>query len=517
MLKIGESPQFQREDHEQNVSLDENVYHVSWHPVIDEDHFIGGVLYFRDISEKEQLKQSLNEVQKLNRQLDSIINASYDAMYLADESGRGVKVSRAYERITGVKPEELIGKKMSQVVEEGIVSESVTEKVIGTQEPVTIVQNVRGKEVLVTGSPVFDEKGDLINVVTNIRDISELNELKKDLQKMKALSRKYYDELAEIKNSKVETDGIITQSTKMKQIINVTKRVAHYDSSILILGESGVGKELIARLVHNNSNRKTSPFIKVNCGAIPHELLESELFGYEGGAFTGANKRGKPGMFELANNGTLFLDEVGELALDLQVKLLRAVQELEITRVGGTQSIAVNVRIISATNRDLLKMTEEGKFRKDLYYRLNIVPIHVPPLRERRSDIIPLTFYFINKFNKKYGMNKSFSHDALTCLKNQEWSGNVRELENYIERLVVMNEEDHITLDHFPSEVKGSEDSANYDVNRPLKEILKEFEGEILRNCLKNFKTTRKAAEVLGINQSTLVRKMQKLNISVPN
>lgn len=498
----------------QKVKINERVYHVILQPVGGENELVGGILIFYDISDEEEMKVSLDYVQTLNKQLDSIINSSYDGIYISDGNGKGIKVNRAYERITGVKPEVLLGKNMSQVVKEGIVSESVTVKVINTKKPVTIVQKVMDKEVLVTGNPVFDEEGKLINIVTNIRDISELNHLKKELEKMKTLSKTYFSELIELRNYIVETEGIIAQSQKMKQIINLTKRVAYYDSSVLILGESGVGKELIARLLHKKSNRRNGPFIKVNCGAIPHQLLESELFGYEGGAFTGANKQGKPGMFELAHDGTLFLDEIGETAPDLQVKLLRAVQELEITRVGGLKSIPVNVRILTATNRNLLKMTEEGTFRKDLYYRLNIVPIIVPPLRERKSDIIPLTHYFLNKFNKKYGIKKNFSPSALACLRNKEWPGNVRELENYIERLVVINEEETITIELFPDEDKVSQrEFDTIDVNRPLKEIMNEVEGEILINCVKKFKTTRKTAEVLGINQSTLVRKMQRLRI----
>lgn len=501
----------------QKITLNERVYYVIFQPVSGEKQLVGGLLIFYDISDEEEMKVSIDYVQTLNKQLDLIINSSYDGIYISDGNGKGIKVNRAYERITGLKPEALLGKYISQVVKEGIVSESVTVKVIDTKKPVTIVQKVLDKEVLVTGNPVFDEEGRLINIVTNIRDISELNLLKKELEKMKTLSKTYFSELIDLRTYIVETDGIIAQSQKMKQIINLTKRVAYYDSSILILGESGVGKELIATLIHKKSNRRNGPFIKINCGAIPHQLLESELFGYEGGAFTGANKHGKPGMFELAHNGTLFLDEIGEMGHDLQVKLLRAVQELEITRVGGMKSIPVNVRILTATNRDLLKMTEEGTFRKDLYYRLNIVPIIVPPLRERKSDIIPLTHYFLNRFNKKYGMKKNFLPNALACLKNKEWPGNVRELENYIERLVVINEEETITIEHFPDEDKVSQKELDtIDVNRPLKEIMNEVEGEILMHCVKKFKTTRKTAEVLGINQSTLVRKMQRLRVGYP-
>jgi PAS domain S-box-containing protein len=501
-------------DYGQKITLNGGVYIAYRRPIKNEGEIVGGLSVFHDISEQEDLKKSLDYAQSLNKQLDSIIHSSYDAIYIADENGKGIKVNQAYERITGVKPEELLGKNMTQVVDEGIVSESVTVKVLKTKRPVTIVQNVRGKEVLVTGNPVLDEEGNLINVVTNIRDISELNDLKKDLEKMKALSEKYYSELTELRSKGTGSEGVIAQSKEMREIIELVKRIAQVDSSILILGESGVGKEVIARMIHEHSNRKHQPFIKVNCGAIPYNLMESELFGYEAGAFTGAHKNGKPGLFEQAHNGTLFLDEIGELPLDLQVKLLRAVQELEVMRIGGTRSIQVNVRIISATNRNLQQMVEEGKFRQDLFYRLNIVPIKVPPLRERSADILPLTHFFLKKFNERYGMNKKISPEALQCMMNNSWPGNIRELENLIERVVVTTINDLITVEDFPEEMKPEQPGLRIrDTGRPLKEVMNEIEKEILFNSLKSYKTTRKTAEVLGIDQSTLVRKMQRLGI----
>ncbi|MEB3103859.1 sigma-54 interaction domain-containing protein, partial [Ferviditalea candida] len=403
---------------------------------------------------------------------------------------------------------------LREVVEEGIVSRSVTLEVLTTKKPTTIVQSVRGKEVLVTGNPVFDEKGELINVVTNIRDISELNTLKQDLEKTKALTEKYYSELTMLRQKADESIGMVAHSAEMQQIVSLASRVAQVDSTLLILGESGVGKEVIARLIHEQGNRKKGPFIKVNCGAIPRELLESELFGYEAGAFTGANRRGKQGMFELANNGILFLDEVGELPLDLQVKLLHVLQDREVTRVGGTKSVQVNVRVISATNRDLNQMVKEGTFRQDLYYRLNIVPIRIPPLRERTADIIPLAYFFLHRMNQKYGMQKKLSFDLLNNLKNYPWPGNIRELENFIERLIVITEEDEISYEHVPSEMFSREEQT-LEIDRPLKQIMRDVEREILSRSLKKYKTTRKTASALGIDQSTLVRKIQRLNIKV--
>lgn len=498
----------------QKVKLKGSTYVVHRRPVFFNRQIVGGLSVFHDISEVEELKTDLDFVQKLNKQLDSIIHSSYDGIFISDGKGNGIKVNQAYERITGVKPEELLGKNMKEVVEEGIVSQSVTLEVITTKKPTTIVQSVRGKEVLVTGNPVFDEKGELMNVVTNIRDITELNTLKQDLEKTKALTEKYYSELTMLRQKTNDSTGMVAHSAEMQQIVTLAARVAQVDSTLLILGESGVGKEVIARLIYEQGNRKKGPFIKVNCGAIPRELLESELFGYEGGAFTGANRRGKQGMFELANNGILFLDEVGELTFDLQVKLLHVLQDREITRVGGTKSIQVNVRVISATNRDLKQMAKEGTFRQDLYYRLNIVPIRIPPLRERLPDIIPLAYFFLHKMNQKYGMRKKLSYELLNNLKNYHWPGNIRELENFIERLVVTTEEDEISYEHVPGEMFFREEKT-LEIDRPLKQIMRDVEREILSRSLKKYQTTRKTATALGIDQSTLVRKIQRLNIEV--
>ncbi len=501
----------------QKVKFKGVTYLVYNRPVYRDGTVIGAVSVYNDISEHEALQASLDYAQKLNRQLDSIINSSYDGIYIADAQGVGVKVNRAYERITGVKPEELLGKSMKQVVDEGIVSESVTLKVLRAKKPITIVQKVRGKEVLATGSPVFDEEGRLINVITNIRDISELNQLKRDLQETKALSEKYFSELTRLRQKEAqEDDGLVAQSKEMREILHLARRLGQFDSSVLILGESGVGKEVVAHLIHESGQRSKYPFIKVNCGAIPHELLESELFGYEAGAFTGASRRGKPGLFELADRGTLFLDEVGDLPLDLQVKLLRAVQTLEITRVGGTKPIQVDVRIISATNKNLEKMVEEGTFRQDLYYRLNIVPIYIPPLRERKADILPLVYFFLNKINHKYGMNKTLSPEVLHIFQSYHWPGNIRELENLIERLVVTVDDETITPEHLPSDMYVDH-YTQPSTTRPLKEIVQDIEREVISRTLKKYQSTRKAAEVLGIDQSTLVRKIKRLHIPYPD
>lgn len=464
------------------------------------------------------LVRNKNDIQNI---LESIFQSSYDGIYVADSEGVGIMVNQAYSRITGVKSDELLGKTMNAVVKEGIVSQSVTVKVLEEKVPKTIIQTVRGKELLVTGNPVLDENGEIAYVVTNVRDISDLNQTKTQLQKSIKLTEKYLNEIAELKKIEIlhmHLDGIVGQSQEIMKVYHLAKKVAKVDSTVLILGESGVGKEVLVKYIHQESDRSNAPLIKVNCAAIPKHLLESELFGYEKGAFTGADSRGKPGLFEQADGGTIFLDEIGDMPKDLQVKLLRVLQEFEITRVGGTKSFKINVRVISATHMNLDTMVEHGNFRKDLYYRLNIVPIKVPPLRERKADIVPLAFYFLNKTNKKNKLNRRFHPEVIHLLQEYQWPGNIRELENLIERLVVTADDEQILpgnlpphilqrMDRIPS-IKGTQQSKG-----TLKEILDNVEREVIKEHIAQFKTTRRTARELGISQSALVKKMKKLSL----
>ncbi|PWA12780.1 transcriptional regulator [Pueribacillus theae] len=468
-------------------------------------------IFLRSVNQK-----SLEETRQLNKILRLIIDSSYDAIFVADENAVGIIMNEAYTRITGVTPEELIGKNMQELVDQGIISESVTLKVLKEKRLVTIVQNVKGTELLVTGSPIYDENGKITHVVSNLRDISDLNRLKSELYETKVLTKKYLDEIEDFKQkegARLLLDGVIAQSKEMMQVLHLAKKVSQVDSTVLLQGESGVGKEIFANMIHLNSKRSDKPYIKVNCAAIPEKLLESELFGYEKGAFTGADRQGKPGYFEQAEGGTLFLDEIGEMPLDLQVKLLRVLQEYEVMRIGGTKTIKVNVRIISASNRNLEELVEKGEFRKDLFYRLNIVPIKIPPLRERKADIPPLAFYFLNKTNEKYDMNKHFHIDVIHRFEAYEWPGNIREMENLIERLVVTSDSEEITVNDLPGIFNLH--SENRIKEKTLKELIEEVERKAIIEAMLEHKTTRKAAAKLGISQSTLVKKMQRLKIII--
>lgn len=446
----------------------------------------------------------------------SIIQSSYDGIYVADKHGNGVLVNKAYSRITGISPDDLLGKNMKEVVENGLVSESVTFKVLEEKKPITISQIVNGKEVLVTGNPVFDQDtGEIAYVVTNMRDISELNRLKYELKKSRALTQKYLNEIEDFKNKEIfqlHLDGIVAHDKEIIKVLKLAEKVAKVDSTVLLLGESGVGKEVLVKLLHKASHRSKNPLIKVNCAAIPANLLESELFGYEKGAFTGADQKGKPGLFEQANGGTIFLDEIGDMPFDLQAKLLRVLQEFEVTRIGGRQTIKVDVRVVSATNMNLEQMVREGKFRKDLYYRLNIVPIKIPPLRERKADIAPLAYFFLNKTNNRYQFTKRFHPDIIHFFEQYNWPGNIREMENLIERLVVTTDHDEIRIDDLPLTLLENGTNRKPD-KLSLKEITENLERRIIKENLEIYKTTRKVAEILGMSQSTLVKKMKRLGI----
>jgi len=312
---------------------------------------------------------------------------------------------------------------------------------------------------------------------------------------------------------------IITVNKNMRYIIDLCKRVAVSKASILITGESGVGKEMIAELIHKNSKRANSPFVKLNCAAIPENLIESEFFGYEAGAFTGALKSGKKGIIELADTGTLFLDEVGEMPLNLQSKLLRVLQNGKFIKVGGDKELNSNVRIISATNKDLEMLIHEGLFREDLYFRLNVIPIRIPPLRERKDDIPIISLYFLDYYNKFYNINKKISEGVMNLLVDIDWTGNIRELKNTIERLVLISLDDVITENDFvyssfaskrysTVEKKNYENLEEYDEDLSLKELVTNYEIKIILKTVKKYGSLRKASHVLKVSPSTLSRKI---------
>ncbi|WP_353948239.1 sigma 54-interacting transcriptional regulator [Sporolactobacillus sp. Y61] len=470
----------------------------------------------RLISEKEEL-------QTIQTEFNQLIDSSFDGIVFSDNEGIILYQNPAYEKIAGLSTKFCVGKSLKTLQDEGIINVSASLRALAENRPVTVNQKINtGASVLVTATPIHDKNGSISKVVNNVRDLTYLQSLEKEVKDLEAEKKVVYQEL-EVLKSQTDTElSIVAHSEKMQFVIERALRVAQIDSIVLIQGESGVGKEKIVDLIHKKSRRSNGSLIKVNCGAIPETLLESELFGYESGSFTGAHHKGKPGLFEAANKGTIFLDEIGEMSLPLQVKLLRVLQEFEIVRVGGSKPISIDVRVIAATNKDLNKMSEEGMFRKDLYYRLNIIPIVIPPLRERKEDIVPLIYHFLKSINYKYGFQRSFSKDALDRLQKYKWPGNVRELRNLVERMVLMNHKSQIDVLDIHNEMtlnqdrkfssKTSSDSMLADP-KPLKKTMAELESHIIQDTINKAPSVRAAASILQIDPSTLVRKMQKYHI----
>ncbi|MBF4694702.1 sigma-54-dependent Fis family transcriptional regulator [Fusibacter ferrireducens] len=448
--------------------------------------------------------------------LDAFFECSYDGIYITDGKGNTLRINKSYERITGLKRENLLGRNMKALVNEGYISESGSLSSLTSGKTVTLSQTFKsGRKGLITSTPVKNTQGHITMVVTNVRDITELSDLKNKLEENKTLTEKYHSEIEVLKAQILQSPDLEVEDPKMLDIVNLAMKVAKLDSTVLILGESGVGKEEIAKLIHKNSPRSNRAFIKINCGAIPPNLIESELFGYEKGAFTGANVNGKKGLFEIADGGTFFLDEVGELTLDIQVKLLRVLQEQEITRIGGSHPIPIDIRIISATNQNLSEMVKAKRFREDLFYRLNVIPISIPPLKERKLDIFPLANHFLKNINKKYNWHKTFTRDTLDILYAYDWPGNVRELGNIVERAAVMTNSDQIR----PEDLSGNIVSASapktlqFDADiMPLNKAILIVEKQLLTQAYNKYGNVRDAAKALEIAPATFVRKRQRIN-----
>ena len=437
-----------------------------------------------------------------------LINCSYDGIILSDREGRIFYSNKAVERISGIPVNEIIGKTAFELLDEGIIIKN-TRKILG-KNPLSIVQKVRtGVEVFITSVPVKDKKGNIVCYVANYREMKELNKLKNIVESNETSKKDDYSSMEKIRNKLMqELDEFVVKSKQMKDLLEILIRVCHFDNEILIQGESGTGKGLIAEIIHKHSYRKNNNFVQINCGAIPENLLESELFGYEKGAFTGAHAKGKRGTLEVANNGTVLLDEIGDLPYNLQVKLLKFIESKEIYRVGGIEPIKLNVRIIAATNKNLEYMIKHGHFREDLYYRLNVIGINVPPLRERKDDIIPLALKFLNEFNQKYNMDQVFSAEVCNVLESYSWPGNVRELKNIVERMMIFSQDKQITLECLPQYIlmEGNREEYSFEF-LTLEEAKIKLEQEMIEKAIEEHGSIRKAAEALGVTHTTILRK----------
>ena len=455
-------------------------------------------------------------------ELEDIIESSHDGIFITDGQGVILKVNSGWERICGLRREVMLGKCAQDFVNQKWYSESSVMAAIREKKTVTIMLEMLkgekiGQKIMATAIPIWDENGEIKRVVANIRDITEIIYLKQLLEKTQLLNELYAAELEQMRINQLTKDfDLVARSQSTIRVMEIVARVANFDVSVLITGESGVGKEVIANAIHQQSPRSKGPLIKVNCGAIPETLLESELFGYDYGAFTGARKQGKPGMFELANEGTLFLDEVGDIPYSLQGKLLRVLQDHEIMRIGSLKTTPVDVRIIAATNKNLEEMVKKGSFRDDLYYRLNVVSIEIPPLRDRKEDIPIFVVHFLEKMNKKHQYNKRIASEVIEVFMLYSWPGNVRELENVMERMLVMTEDDEINMKHLPMQIKSQivPETVNVIGDSGFKKIIEQTEKQLLKQALLNHRSTRDIAKAMKVNQSTIVRKLKKYNLS---
>ena len=441
---------------------------------------------------------------------EAIITAfesSYDGFHILDSDGNTLYMNGACTRIEGISKEEAMKKNIRQLVSDGIYSESVTLKVLETKRATTIIQTVKnGNQILATGTPLFNKDGTINSVVVNSRDITDLNNLKKKLS-LKGT------ELERLRLEQGKFKNIIAKSTKMKKVLSLALNVSKVDSTILLTGESGVGKSLLEKFIHDNSLRAEGPFVTVDCSSIPETLLESELFGYEKGAFTGAEKTGKMGLLEMAGGGSVFLDEIGAMPLSMQPKLMRAIQQKEIMPVGGNKLKKLNVRFISATNVDLNKMVKEKLFREDLYYRLNVVPINIPPLRERNEDIVPLVKYLLDKINSRYGFKKQLSPEIHNALIKYQWPGNVRQLENFIERILVSVPDKFIKYGDIPYEMlsPAKDFTFSFDLDSEnYRDIISKYDEFVLKTVIAKEGSIPKAADKLKIDPTTIRRKLEK-------
>ncbi|MBE3579708.1 MAG: sigma 54-interacting transcriptional regulator [Caldanaerobacter subterraneus] len=461
------------------------------------------LLQEKDVLEVERIKMMPQE--KKEREIKAVLDATVEGIIAIDKNGIITAFNPAAEKILKIKAKEAIGRPVAEILAPDIPMLR-TLQTGGSYDNVEIVLNNQNTKshYITSGRPILDQDGNPVGVVASLQDIENVMELVYSFAQP----------------AMITFEEILGESEKMRRVKEIAKIAAKGNSTVLIRGESGTGKELFARSIHMASPRKNKPFVAVNCAAIPDTLLESELFGYEEGAFTGAKKGGKQGLFKYADKGTLFLDEIGELPTYLQVKLLRVLQEGKIRPVGGNEEIPVDVRIIAATNRNLEKLMKEGQFREDLYYRLNVIPIFIPPLRERKEDIPILARHLIKKLSHKVGKRiNDISSEAMKKLMEYNWPGNVRELSNVIERAINLCDEDVIGVEHLV--LKEEELSDSLYVKQPcgktpcknLKEAVEEAEKRAILDALSKSKSIREAAKLLGVTHATVLNKMRRYGI----
>lgn len=488
-------------------------------PIIKEGRTIGAVAVFQDVTELERLTRELTDVKNYAETLETVVELGYEGVLVTDRNGIVTLINQTYADWLGITKEEAIGKHCTEVVENSrmhIVAQT------GIPE-IGYRHHIRGRDMIVQRVPIIKD-GEVVGAVGKVmfRDISELKEIAERLNLLENKVAQYEKELRDLRGARYNFANIIGRSSSILRAKSDALKAAKSNCTVLIRGESGTGKELFAHAIHAASPRATGPFIKVNCAAIPADILEAELFGYEEGAFTGAKKGGKPGKFELANKGTLFLDEIGDMPLAMQAKILRALQEKEVERLGGVHPIQVDVRIIAATNKNLEQMVEEGAFREDLYYRLNVLPIYIPPLRERLEDLPDLVSWLIAKICEEHGTReKRVTPALLEVFARYSWPGNIRELNNLLERLVTTVDSLVLDVRHLPEAFleKLQRNSIYSTVEREkagslLDQSIKQAEIEAIQKALQQAGGNRsQAARLLGIHRTTLYEKMARYGL----
>ncbi len=463
----------------------------------------------------EPVVNSLSSTQTMKDEFFDMLSVLHDDFVIIDKNGIITSALPNFEALYGISKEKAIGMTIFELEEKKIFNPSVAIRVFKSGSPETIMQRTgTGKYLMCTAIPIKDKDGNIEKIVSYTRDLTKYQRLKEEYENLEENLKFYSEEINRLRKDKELPTSVVGNGTVVKNIYSTITKIADFDATVLFLGESGVGKTMFAELMHSQSIRKSGPFIEINCGAIPENLLESELFGYEKGAFSGAKNEGKPGLIELSNNGTLFLDEMGDLPLHMQVKLLKCIQQKKILRIGGASMKDVDFRLISATNKDLENLVKEGKFREDLFYRLNVITINIPSLRERKEDIFYLANHFIKEIGIKYGIKRTLSNTVIDYLIEYDWPGNIRELENLIERLVLTSDDYMITEENLPTKMKtnifqtpGKGDS--------LKDILENVERRIIIDSYKRLGTSTGVAAELNISQPSASNKINKYISSI--
>ena len=483
-------------------------------PIIKNNQVRGTVAVFQDVTELQAVAAELESIKSLKRTLESAIESDFEGIVVVDKAGLITMINQAYKAFLGIETQDVIGKHVADVIPNTrmhFVAQS------GKAE-FAEVQRIKDNQVVVTRIPILKD-GEVVGAIGRVlfKDIKDVKLLSRKFNTLQSELEYYKEELRKIHGGKYTVESIIGKSEKMQWLKSLAVKAAKGNSTILVLGESGTGKELFAHAIHNASARCHGPLIKMNCAAIPENLLEAELFGYDEGAFTGARRGGKPGKFELANGGTIFLDEIGDMTMAMQAKLLRVLQEREIERVGGTKTYKVDVRVIAATNCDLEAMIERGEFRQDLYYRLNIINILIPPLRERKEDIPMLCATLLAKINSQFQYEVTgVSQEVMQLLLEYNWPGNVRELENVLERAVnVVDDETVLEPYHLPPLLKKMyKNKESEEKEHDLAGIIGDTEKQAIYKALEAAGGNKsKAAKLLGIHRSGFYQKLQKYNI----